>query len=107
MLGSAPLGSGLRHLVISVMHPARLTDSLVPSDVDAVGPRARGGEATLGAAHSDEATLAPAALDDRQRIARAAARAWKAKRLLHTLPPISGALKRSSGSRIESEKVNE
>ena len=80
-------------------------DGFVARDV--VRPRARGGEATLGAAHSDEATLAPVALDDRQRIARAAARAWEAKRLLHALPPISGALKKKLGLTIESEKVDE
>ena len=65
--------------------------------------RARGGEATLGTAHFDKATLAPAALDDRHRIARAAAQAWKAKRLLHALPPISRALKKELGFTIGSE----
>jgi hypothetical protein len=68
------------------MHLTRLGNSFVPSHVDAVRPRARGGEATFGTAHSDEATFALIALDDRHRIARTAARAWEAKRMLHALP---------------------
>jgi hypothetical protein len=68
------------------MHLTHLGDSHVPSNIDAAGPSALGGEATLGAAHSHEATFALIALDDRHRIARAAAWAWEAKRMLHALP---------------------
>jgi hypothetical protein len=102
-IGGAPLSSGFRHSLLSLMHLTRLGDSLVPSDVDALEPRVRGGEATLGTAHSDQAALARAALDDRQRIACAAAPAWEAERLLHALPPISGALKKKLGLTIASE----